>query len=480
MSSVTATDAVLVATGHPLQRAGAWAVAVLAEQPSPGDVTDQHLDDVAQRLVDDVCAAATAPSDSDAYDWWKVLFALYPNSKATHSKRSRLRRDLEPEIAALFARDEPRGTAVKAYPCTFCGTPATTLWTKSNLPMFDTNKALNTLPAAVAGWPACRGCRIAAWALPYGAWVTAGSATVLSCETEAAERRFAERNVLRARRVMQLGFGKLRVGSRPELVALNALRYADVELAATTLWSFKNDNQEPWLRVTHARRAVPRFLAIVQGNAPLRRGWRLLEVALTQRDADGAVVRSGPAEAARLLFESEDGDGRSLLVQLNRVLGDPDRRLPLRHRVDATRLAFTYAKEILGMEPDLTPVATMVADWIEHGGGGPRGRWAEFESAHLRPHQLGQVLDLAKRRLYATGREVPCTEDDWRPFILNRPGGWAQRMLLSMAVVRILQERGVAVSQAPADPNEEARVEQLLSQPMLSSQEDDDYLMGAV
>lgn len=73
-------------------------------------------------------------------------------------------------------------------------------------------------------------------------------------------------------------------------------------LSATTLWSFKNDNQEPWRRVTRTRRAVPAFLATVDGNAPLRRGWRLLEIALTQRDQDGQVTVGGSAEAARLLF----------------------------------------------------------------------------------------------------------------------------------------------------------------------------------
>jgi CRISPR-associated protein Cst1 len=465
----------LTMTGHPLQRAGAWAVAVLSQRRHPQDVTRDDLDQIASRLVDDVCTAATARSGTAAYDWWKVLFALYPNSKATHSRRPGTRAELEADIAALFAPDSDDGTA--AHPCTFCGTPTSSVWTKTNLPMFDTNKAVNTLPPAVAGWPVCRGCRIAAWALPYGAWVTAGSATVLSCESEDAERRFAERNVLRARRVMQFGFGKLPAGSRPELVALNAVRYAGAELAASTLWSFKNDNQEPWLRVTHTRRAAPRFIAIVQGNAPLRRGWRLLELALTRRGAGGEVTTSGPAEAARLLFEYEEGGGRSFLLHLHRVASDSGTRLTPAHRVDLTRLAFTYAKEILGMEPDLTPVATMVADWIQHGDGSPRGRWAEFESAHLDPYKLGLVLSLAKRRLYMAGRHVATHENQWRPLIQRRPRSWEQRMLLGMAVVRTLQERGVAVSRPPADPEEEARTERLLQQPPFS---DEDDPMGAV
>ncbi|WP_183091305.1 hypothetical protein [Streptomyces radicis] len=476
MSAPVVASAVLPLTSHPLQRAGAWAVAVLAGRESPGEVTVADLDAVAARVVDDVCAAALAGKDEAVYDWWKVLFALYPNSKPTHSKRTRDRAVMEEAVAALFAPDGADGAA---HPCTFCGAPTPVVWTKSNLPMFDTSKALNTLPPGVPGWPVCRGCRVAVWALPYGAWVTAGSASVLSCESERAERAFAERNVLRARRVMQLGFGKLSAAARPELVAVRALLAVREELSATTLWTFKNDNQEPWLRVTSTRRALPRFLAVVQGNAPLRRGWRLLEVALTRRDKDGVVVAGGAAEAARLLFEAEDGRSRSLLWQLHHLLTqDAGRSWGARDRADLTRLAFTYAKEILGMEPDPTPVATVIADWIQHGSGNPRGRLAEYRNVALSDYKLGALLTQAHFRLVFDGRSAAAGPDDWAPLISQRPRAWEQRMLLAARVLELLQQRGVAVNAPPADEVERDREERLLEQPMLRD-EDDDYDMGA-
>ncbi|WP_234347916.1 hypothetical protein [Streptomyces specialis] len=471
MNAPTVTAAALALTSHPLQRAGAWAAAVLAERPTPRAVTEQDLDRVVARLVEDVCSAATAGKSEPAYDWWKVLFALYPNSKATHSKRPSDRELLRAGIAELFVPDVAQSAK---YPCVFCGNPASAVWTKANLPMFDTNKALNTLPPAVPGWPVCRGCRIAAWALPYGAWVTAGSATVLSCESESAERRFAERNVLRARRVMQLGFTSLKAGARPELVALHALKSVGAELSATTLWSFKNDNQEPWLRVTRTRRAVPRFLAVVQGNVPLRRGWRLLESALTRRDAKGAVVISGPAEAARLLFEAEDGRSRSFPFQLHRVLHDSGRHWSPQAQADLTRLAFTYAKEVLDMEPDLKPVATLIADWIQFGSGSPRGRLAEYRNVALSGYKLGALLTDANFRLMLDGREAAVGPEDWKPLIRQRPGSWEQRMLLSASVLQLLRERGIAVADRPADPEEEARVERLLERPLLDDEIDDE------
>lgn len=466
----------LSATSHPLQRAGAWAVVVLAGRRAPGEVTETDLDTVASRLADDVSAAAVAAKDSPAYDWWKVLFALYPNSKATHSKRPRDRAVLKVAVAEMFAADDMRAPT---RPCTFCGTSASAVWAKSTLPMFDTNKALNTLPPGVAGWPVCRGCRIAAWALPYGAWVTAGSATVLSCEEEGAERSFVARNVRRARRIMHLGFSGLHAGARAELVAVRAMRSLRAGLpAASTLWSFKNDNQEPWLRVSRTRRAVPAFLATVEGNAELRRGWRLLEVALTRHDKSGELVASGPAEAARLLFEAEDGRSRSLLSQLHHLLAGAERCWSTRNRAALTRLAFIYAEEVLGMNPDLKPVATAVADWIEHGSGNPRGRLAEYRNVALSDYKLGTLLMQAHFRLTLDGRPVAAGPEDWRPLIQQRPRAWEQRMLLAATVLQILQERGVAVSDARAEADEEARTEQLLERPLLGLDEDDE--MGAV
>ncbi|MEW1545709.1 hypothetical protein [Streptomyces tsukubensis] len=463
---------VLTATGHPLQRAGAWAVTVIAEKERPEQVTAEDLDGVARSVLADAVHSAVVAKTEAAYDWWKVLFALYPNSKPTHAGRSRDKALLMEALEPMFAPDD--GVQIPS-PCTFCGTPASVLWAKSMLPLFDTNKALNSLPPGMRGWPVCRGCRIAMWALPYGAWVTAGSATVLSCETPAAEYEFAVRNVGRARRIAHIGFAGLGAGARPELVALRALRTVDCGLSATTLWSFKNDNQEPWLRVTRTRRAVPRFLATVDGNRVLRRGWRLLELALTQRDHEGRISVDGAGEAARLVFEAEDGHSRSLVSHVHRLLWDTDRWTG-GDRTALTRLAFRYEKEVHGMEPDLKGVATLIADWIEHGSGSPRGRLAEYRNAGLSGYQLGQLLYQAAYRLKLDGRKVEVDPAAWRPLIEKRSRAWEHRMLLGAEVLRILGERGIEVAEPPEDPQERKRVEALLEQPVLAA--DDQYYFG--
>ncbi len=469
-------DVPLSATGHPLQRAGAWAVAVLAGREAPQQVTVSDLDSVVSGMVDDLCRAANAPKDTRAYDWWKVLYALYPNSKATRSTRPPDPVMLRGEVEGLFAPDAPDAAVL---PCTFCGAVAATVWGKSNLPLFDSSSALNTLPPGVGGWPVCRGCRIAMWALPYGSWVTAGSATVLSCESAMAEREFARRNVQRARRITQAGFTGLPAGARPELVALMALRDAGADLSATTLWSFKNDNQAAWLRVTHTRRAVPVFLARVDGNAPLRRGWHLFARALTRRDAQGRVTAGGSAEAARLLFEAEDGRSRSMLRELFELLQDSDRAWGLDEREALAGLAAVYAEEVLGMDTTgLAAVAALIADWIERGSS-PRGRYAEYRNAALSDYKLGVLLMQAYSRLLLDGSGTELAgPESWEPLIKRRPRAWEQRMLLFAQVSVMLQQRGVAIGEKSSDLEEQRQVEELENRPLLD--EAFDYEMGPV
>lgn len=438
---------------------------VLASRALPEQVTDADLDQVAATVVRDAARAAVAEKDTAAYDWWKVLFALYPNSKATHSKRPRDLGELTTALTLLFAPDAEAEPSSR-WPCTFCGAPTGTVWTKSTLPMFDTNMALNTLPPNVRGWPVCRGCRVAAWALPYGSWVTAGSVTVLSCDAEGVERVFAVRNLRETRRIMQLGFGARRSGARPELRAVRAVRALGTRgQAAATLWTFKNDNQEPWLRVVRTRQSLARFLAVVDGNAEPRRGWQLLVLALTRRNRDGQVESSGLDEIARLLFEPEGGRSGSLLRTLHQVLHPRDDAWSARDRAALTRLAFTYAEEVLGMNPHLEPVAKLIADWIEHGSGSPRGRLAEYRQVALNDYHLGKLLNTAQFRLTLDGKLVPAGPEDWKLFIERRPRAWEHRMLLAARVIQLLQERGVKVGEAVGDRDDDT--EQLVEQPIL-------------
>jgi CRISPR-associated protein Cst1 len=227
--------------------------------------------------------------------------------------------------------------------------------------------------------------------------------------------------------------------------------------------------------VTRTRRAVPVFLAAVDGNASLRRGWRLLVRALTQVDAKGKVTVGGAGQAARLLFEAEDGRNRSLLGQLHYLIRETENSWSLGDRDALTRLAFTYAEEVYGMTTDLEPVATVLAEWIARGSS-PRGRLAEYRNAALSDYKLGMLLVQASTRLQMDGTGTPMAgPEHWAPLIQRRPRAWEQRMLLFARVQVLLQQRGVEVSAKLEDPEEERLVDAEMDGPVLGDGYDDGY-----
>ncbi|NBE91839.1 hypothetical protein FE391_00620 [Nonomuraea sp. KC401] len=428
-------------TEHPLQRCGAWAVAVLAGCEQVEHVTTESFEGVAQRIVGDVAEAAVARQGSGAYDWWKVLFALYPNSKPTHAKRERDRTVLGQEVAQLFAPDRVDGP-VRA--CTFCGQASGVLWAKSTLPMFDSIRALNTLPPGTAGWPVCRGCRLALWALPYGAWLTAGSATVLMCDNPLVERQFVVRNVRRAGRIRQFGFESLPAAAGPEAVTLQALReHASDAPAATNLWMFKNDNQEPWLRVTGTRTGVARFVHRMLADPDCAKGWRDLKRMLERRDRQDKVVVNGATAAARLLFDRE-GDGSDRLpMELWARSADVEKLSRYTH-VRWRALCRLYTEVMYDMDSDrLKPVAKLLADWIAQDS--HRGRFNLYHRAAGSGYELHKLLMMAAARLYLDGKEQRVNPDLLGDLLAGGSQGWRERTLLFFEVIEALHDRKVVI-----------------------------------
>ncbi|EIV96129.1 hypothetical protein [Frankia sp. QA3] len=447
----------LFLTEHPLQRSGARSISLLAERDDVDQVSSADLDRVAGQIVSDVVDAAVADKTDAAYDWWKILFAMYPNAKPTHAKRSRDRDDLTAEMTRYFAPDVagPEKTSQAIRPCAFCGGATSVLWAKSTLPMFDTTKALNTLPPRLAGWPVCRPCRLAMWAMPYGASVTLGSATVLTCENAEVERRFTEVNLERSARIRQTGFSSLAANASPESVALLALeQHAVARPVAATLWSFKNDNQEPWLRVSETRIAVVTFLRALRGDGEADRGWWALRRHLTRRGPDRKIIQNGRDVLARALFASTNSRSDRILSHLSEQAGDLT-KIPVSTIRAWRTLHALYLKEMHGVDAaDLSPVTTLLTDWIMREKN-PRGRFNEYCRAASRSHALQRLLMEASARLQLDGRNPADITKVAQP-LLHGPQGYQWRGQLFFEVSAELVRRGAAIGKKSDDDETDA------------------------
>lgn len=448
MGSLNPAPQLVALTRHPLQRCGAWATAVLGGRSAPDELTSTDLNAVITRLVADVVtsASASAQQNTAAYDWWKVLFALYPNSKATHNKRIKNPAELHAQIAQFFT---PDAASDGAWCCTFCGQPTGTLWAKSQLPMFDTAAALNTLPPDLAGWPVCRGCRIALWALPYGAWVTAGSATVVMCRNPAIERRFVASNVKRAGRIQQLGFTGIPADASAEAVTLAALRAHTADAPAdAVLWSFKNDNQDPWLQVTAARQATTRLLQRIESDAVIRRGWNGLRHALSRRDKQSR----GYTAIARTLFDGEQRHTDRILRELRRELADP----PAHHGyVDGCRsLARAYQEEMYGMDTTrLAPARDLIVAWIL-AGTSHRGRFNEYVKGANSAYPLARLLEHAAARIHLDGARPPDITAISPMLLTGGQDGWRWRAQLFFEVSAALSAADASIGRTPTEEDD--------------------------
>jgi CRISPR-associated protein Cst1 len=462
-------------TGHPLQRCGARAITAMTRHRSAEEVTPSDLDEFASKLVGDIIRAAAAARDMVAYDWWKVLFALYPNSPATHSGRSRDAAELRKVISVLFGSDPPDGAS---WPCAFCGQRASAVWGKDKLPLFDTPKAVNMLPPRASGWPVCRGCRIASWALPYGAWVTAGSATVLTCTDDEVEHRFVARNITRADRILQLGFTGLPANASPETVTLGALRaLASGSPVGTTMWLFKNDNQEAWLRVTATRGGVPEFLRRMLADPACRRGWGMLQAALTRRDKTGQVTESGVANAAKTLFDRADRPGELAPDRLPRELMRQARDIGQITASTVTAwqaLCRLYLEMMYRMDTSqVKPARELITDWITQEPN-PRGRFNQYVRSAGRAFDLQRLLMEASARLLLDGRHPPDVTSVAPALLAQDQNGWRLRGLLFFDVVADLVNRGAPVGHKTGEADKEIAVPSLDPDP-LSGAESEDY-----
>jgi CRISPR-associated protein Cst1 len=275
---------------------------------------------------------------------------------------------------------------------------------------------------------------------------------VLSCGQDAVERLFTRRNVARARQVQQLGFGGLPASASAETIALEALRaHAAGTAAGATLWIFKNDNQEAWLRVVTTRGGVPTFLRRMFADPDCRHGWRALTSVLTEYSGDGHVKTSGAAKAAKTLFDPADRPGEPPADRLPKELLRQARditRVTARRALAWRSLLRLYMEVMHQMDTSqVKPARELIVNWITQESN-PRGRFNEYVRAADSAYRLQGLLMRASARLLLDGRQ-PSDITAVAPALLaagpTGQDGWRLRGLLFFDVVAELTACGAEI-----------------------------------
>lgn len=248
-------------THHPFQAIGAWAAAAMRGRAHPGDLTEDDLNALVERIVQDAVTAAGSPGA-----WAKALVVAYPNSPPVHPLRGKwsdgeLRRRAED----LFGPDQP-----VLDRCWLCGQSAGQRWGKSLWPLADSPKHVNNQPAG--GHAICRSCRIAGWCLPYGSRFGGGKFYTLVSFDDDLNRALAAAHVDFNRQVLDEGWQ-----SWPPRTALEAAyprilaRPTQVEILR---WSNENrgSSMDSWIVTDSSARA----LAALEADPEAARGLEVI------------------------------------------------------------------------------------------------------------------------------------------------------------------------------------------------------------
>lgn len=465
----------LVLTPHPLQRVGAAAVAHLAGRAHIDDVTWEDLDRVSVRIQHDAVRAAAAGKDQPGSWWQRAMGATFPNSPATHPGRAK--RDVAAELAVIL--DGPSHVAEDRVPCALCGRDAQRLVGKDHFALAASIKYRNTTARGVGGWPLCRPCLVAGWALPYGAAFVRGQLVALDSVSSELLMDLAGESVHYATQAGTIASAPRLGLANPATIALRALRtYGGRQRTGVNVLVLRNDNRGASLQVHRVNERRCAFIVGLAQDPKATHAMGIVSRFHTRRGRDGSLKDPGVNQLARFLLMRPDRDFLGLLRRTTSGLeaaGAPTHDLSVvRH------LANRYAKEVLLVRDDeltrINQIGARVAEVV--GAHTARGPMHAFTKAMRSPGALAQwfrreALDSLLRN---PDREPLLTTSDYQLLQAAGPAGYTARDLLFFAVIASLHERGWGRTLSVDDREELAdEFEELLKAPVGDEDTEEDY-----
>ena len=440
----------LVLTAHPLQRVGAYALAILGKASSPKHLKPGEFDNAMATITGHAVDAALVRDTKNANGFWlKTSLSFFPNSKMNHFGNAR-RNDESVRAAVRRWRTCPDQAVWPVAACVLCGREAVKYFGKVDVPLAESEVYRNNTPRGHAGMALCWPCVCAFYALPYGCHLTGGVSTALHSWDERFISRTLSRRVEHNRRLIALGVPDPRRTPAREVLALQALRdHADRLTAGVDLLLFSNDNRNPSLEIRSLEQPLAEWLRR-SARPPRRRGFPALLRAHATAGSPGIVT------LARNAFHSPDrmvsACGRYLTSRLDEAVIPGD-------TAELADLCFSFVIEVMRMNQneinEIRTAGAQVAAWLK--AENSAGQLRNFNSTLREPRRMRHWL--MRRNIDAllnpnSGLDGPLvTEHQFR--LLFDPDvdqAWLHRQLLLVSVVERLHE----LDFTPADRGEVA------------------------
>ncbi|MFY1686180.1 hypothetical protein ACN265_32170 [Micromonospora sp. WMMD730] len=332
----------VVLTPHPLQRVGAYALAVLAGAPDPHRLTRDAFDQAVSTMAEDATGAALVRDTKAARGFWlKCSQSLFPNSKMNHMPTLGKRTDEEIGDGVRRWRTRPPEASWPGVPCALCGREAVGFFGKVDVPLAESNVYRNNTPRGHEGLALCWPCVCSFHALPYGCQLTGGSTVAVHSWDDQFLAHSVRRQVRGNRMVIGVGREPRKPPSR-EVLALRRLRDYEHRISAgIELIVFNNNNRGQTLETYALDQPLAEWLRATLTGGPHQGSFRPLLRAHQTADRPGIV------NMARNAFR----DPQRVVTTCGHYLAAA--AVTGNHRPDTDRIAaicYSYTTEVLDMD----------------------------------------------------------------------------------------------------------------------------------
>ncbi|APU15213.1 hypothetical protein [Actinoalloteichus fjordicus] len=296
-TSTAATAGVLVElTAHPMQRAGAFALAALARRDHPQEVGEDEFGAVWALMTDDA-AAATRRLDAKQPGAFLLAasYGLWPNCKMNIPSMRRLSAEQRAEAVEQWRAPRDPDCRIDAA-CALCGQAACGFFGKVDVPLAMSVEYRNTTVPGHAGLALCRGCLASFYALPYACYFQGGRAAILHSWDEAFLGPAIRGQVVEtSRRIASMSTEKpAKTAYAREQVALERLRrYSHPVTADVSLIAFTNSNQEQEFSEYRISLPLAIWLRSTARQPERKAAWSALERACHSERVAGSAALAG-------------------------------------------------------------------------------------------------------------------------------------------------------------------------------------------